>query len=116
MPLRANVQFRTPWCVCLCVCVSVCELGVCVGGGGHACVVGVVICWCLLHWPLLAHVLALGTGSANVSNSFAATLWSIDVLLNLASVGARRWNFHGEQSAQYSAVVRSPAPRHPLVG
>ncbi len=35
-------------------------------------------------------------GQYNISNTFAATLWSTDAMLNMATVGISRWNFHGQ--------------------
>ena len=46
-------------------------------------------------------------GVYNLSNTFAATLWSIDVVLNSALVGIDRFNFHGEPSGAYTTVVRA---------
>ena len=40
-------------------------------------------------------------GQLNISNTFAATLWSTDAMLNVASVGVSRWNFHGQQLSRH---------------
>jgi hypothetical protein len=52
-------------------------------------------------------VLLTPIGVYNLSNTFAATLWSIDVVLNSALVGIDRFNFHGEPSGAYTTVVRA---------
>ncbi len=44
-------------------------------------------------------------GQANVSDVFAATLWSVDSLLVHASAGVRRWNFHGCPQGAYTAIA-----------
>lgn len=43
-------------------------------------------------------------GQIGISDTFAATLWAADILLNFAAIGVTRWNFHGEPSGGYSAV------------
>lgn len=50
-------------------------------------------------------------GMPGVSNVFAAALWAIDDLYNLAAVGVRGMNFHGGGSStqSYSAIVWSGA-------
>jgi len=68
--------------------------------------------------PLVAGVRALGLpfyigegnsiscgGESGISDTFAATLWSTDILLNMAAVGVTRWNFHGEPGGPYTTVA-----------
>jgi len=43
-------------------------------------------------------------GMPGVSNTFAATLWSVDFLFNLASIGVKGMNFHGGSGAAYTAI------------
>ena len=45
-------------------------------------------------------------GVLGVSNTFASTLWAIDEVLNMAVRGILRFNFHGEPTGAYTAVVR----------
>lgn len=45
-----------------------------------------------------------GGGMSGVSDVYSATLWSADVMLNMASVGVARWNWHGEPAGWYSIV------------
>jgi len=44
-------------------------------------------------------------GQNNVSNVFAATLWSVDTLFTHAAAGIQRWNFHGCQKGAYTAIA-----------
>ena len=51
-------------------------------------------------------------GRANVSDVFAAALYSLDVQLESAAAGVRQWNWHGGPGAAYAPVsfARPPAP------
>lgn len=44
-------------------------------------------------------------GQNNVSNVFAATLWSVDTLFTHAAAGIQRWNFHGCFGGAYTAIA-----------
>jgi len=44
-------------------------------------------------------------GQRNVSDVFAAALWSVDALLTHAEAGILRWNFHGCPEGAYTAVA-----------
>jgi hypothetical protein len=45
-------------------------------------------------------------GMPGVSNVFGATLWAMDSLFSVASVGVGRWNFHGgpQDGGAYTAI------------
>jgi hypothetical protein len=43
-------------------------------------------------------------GREGVSNTFASTLWSIDVLFNAAATNMTRWNFHGCPTGPYTPI------------
>lgn len=51
-------------------------------------------------------------GAYNISNTFAATLWSADILANMAAVGVTRWNFHGTPPPPHTRAPLSPQPSH----
>lgn len=44
-------------------------------------------------------------GESNVSDVFAATLWSVDTLFVHASASVQRWNFHGCPEGAYTAIA-----------
>jgi len=44
-------------------------------------------------------------GAPGVSDVWASALWAIDVLFNVASVGFRRWSFHGMPAGAYSTIL-----------
>lgn len=46
-------------------------------------------------------------GTEGVSNTFGATLWSVDALFNAAVSNITRWNFHGCTSGAYTPVALS---------
>lgn len=45
-----------------------------------------------------------GGGAANVSNSFAASLWAIDYMFKLAYTGCKGINFHGGGNGPYTPI------------
>jgi len=44
-------------------------------------------------------------GEMGVSDTFAATLWAVDYLLNMASINVRGMNFHGGGTGPYTAIA-----------
>lgn len=44
-------------------------------------------------------------GYTGVSDVFGAALWAMDTLINQASIGVERWNFHGSQGNPYAAIM-----------
>ena len=47
--------------------------------------------------------------AAGVSDVWASSLWALDILFGMASVGVQRWNFHGMPGGPY-AVFNFPNP------
>ena len=43
-------------------------------------------------------------GTTGVSDVWAAAVWAVDVLFNMASVGVSRWNFHGMPHGPYATA------------
>jgi len=46
-----------------------------------------------------------GGGLPNISDVWASGLWAADVMFNVASVGATRWNWHGGPGGSYAAIT-----------
>ena len=44
-------------------------------------------------------------GTTGVSDVWAAAVWAVDVLFNMAAVGVSRWNFHGMPKGPYATAV-----------
>lgn len=43
-------------------------------------------------------------GIYGISNTMGSALWAVDVLTNMAAIGAMRWNFHGGPGGAYCAI------------
>ena len=44
-------------------------------------------------------------GAKGVSDVWASALWSLDVLFSVASIGIKRWSFHGMPEGAYSTII-----------
>jgi len=44
-------------------------------------------------------------GEDEISNVYGASLWAVDILLNLAAINVKGFNFHGGSSGYYTAIA-----------